>query len=56
MGWQGCISVILEWQGKLDDAELVYNKSLQVKVFGESSLDVANMQKNIADGVDTRPV
>ena len=45
------IGIIFEKQGKLDEAEQMYNQTLQirVKVFGNDSLDVANTQKNIAD-------
>ena len=48
---QGNIGIMFQQQGKLDDAEQMYNESLQIglKVFGEGSLDVAGMLKNIAD-------
>ena len=53
---QGNIGIIFEQQGKLDEAEQMYNDSLEInlKVFGEDSLDVANMQKNIADVKEAR--
>ena len=48
---QGNIGIVFEEQGKLDNAEQMYNESLRinVKVFGEGSLDAVDMQKNIAD-------
>ena len=43
--------MVLEQQGQLEDAEQMYTESLQInlKVFGEDSLNVADVQKNIAD-------
>ena len=45
------IGIVFEEQGKLEEAEQMYNQTLQirVKVFGDDSLDVAKTQKNIAD-------
>ena len=53
---QGNIGIIFEQQGKLDEAEQIYNDSLKIKlkVFGEGSLDAENMQKNIADVKEAR--
>ena len=46
------VTFIFEKQGKLDDAEQMYNESLQIepKVFGKCSLDVAGTRENLADG------
>ena len=48
---QESISIVFEEQGKLEEAEQTYNQTLQirVKVFGDDTLDVAKVQKNIAD-------
>ena len=48
---QSNIGTVLEKQGRLEDAEQMYTESLQInlKVFGEDSLNVAYMQRNIAD-------
>ena len=45
------IGVVLEQQGKLEEAEQRYSETLQIrlKVFGEGSLDVANTRMNIAN-------
>ena len=45
------IGIVLEQQGRLEDAEQMYTESLQInlKVFGEDSLNVADAQKDIAD-------
>ena len=45
------VGIIFEEQGKLEEAEQMYNQTLQirVKVLGDTSLDVAKTQKNIAD-------
>ena len=45
------IGIVFNVQGKLEEAEQMYNQALQirVKVFGDDSLDVAKLQKNIAD-------
>ena len=45
------IGIVFDVQGKLEEAEQMYNQALQirVKVFGDDSLDVAKLQKNIAD-------
>ena len=45
------IGLVFEEQGKLEEAEQMYNETLQIrlKVFGEDSLQVAHTRKNIAD-------
>ena len=45
------IGIVFAQQGKLEEAEQMYNQTLQIrlKVFGDDSLDVADTQKNIAD-------
>ena len=48
---QSNIGIVLEQQGQLEGAEQMYTESLQInlKVFGEDSLNVADAQKDIAD-------
>ena len=44
------IGTVFHEQGRLEEAEQMYNQTLQirVKMFGHDSLDVAKTQKNIA--------
>ena len=48
---QSNIGIILEQQGRLEDAEQMYTEALQInlKVFGKDSLNVVDTQKDIAD-------
>ena len=45
------IGIVLEQQSKLEEAKQMYNETLQIrlKVFGEDSLQVADIRKDIAD-------
>ena len=45
------IGIVFEEQGKLEEAEKMYNETLAIrlKVFGEDSIEVAKTKKNIAD-------